>query len=93
MFKVHAIGKRPLNQQEQSIMDGYELIRNKKQEEIDLITDGSTSFYMEKKYYKSKNAEYLMGHVVNNGLRFDRSIKQVFDDNIKGVVTLVYKLI
>lgn len=92
-IKIYGKGKRPLTAEEKAIKDGYEKIRNRKQEEIDAMTDGSQTFWQEKRYYKEHNAEYLMGGVTERGMRFDFNDNQVWDDNIKGKLELVYKLI
>jgi len=92
-IRIYETGKRKLTKEEKTIKDGYEKIRNKKQEEIDLMTDCSTSFWKEKAYYREHNAEYLMGHTTQKGMRFDYNTGKVWDDNIKGKLNLEYEWI
>lgn len=89
-IRIYTRGIRPLTQEEKEIREGYEKIRNKKQEEIDLLTDGSSSYYQETSYYKSKNAYYLMGNTFERGMKYDYNTGQVWDDNIRGNLTLEY---
>ena len=92
-IKIYKQGKRPLNEKEKTIKDGWEKLRDKEKEMKEGMTDGSSKFWLEKKYYKSHNAEYLIGHETQKGMRFDFNTGLVFDDNIKGTLDLVYKLI
>jgi hypothetical protein len=92
-FKIYGTGSRPLNAQEKALKDGYEAIRNRKQEEIDMLSDGSTSYYQEKAYYREHNANYLMGHEKQRGMRYCFNTGLVQDDNIKGALELEYQFI
>ena len=89
-FKVYIGGLRPLTAKEQEIMVGYEKIRDKKQEEIDLLSDGSTSYWQKVRYYKEHKAEYLMGNKKQRGMIYRYNTKQVRDDRVKGECVLEY---
>jgi len=89
-FRIYGKGKRPLTPKEKEIMQGYEKIRDKKQEERDLLSDSSCSYFQQKRYYQQHNAEYLMGTTSQRGMKFDFSSGLVWDDNIKGSVDLEY---
>jgi hypothetical protein len=90
-FKIYNTGKRPMTDKEKAIKAGYEKIRNKEQERIDMLSDGSSSYYQQVKYYKDNNAIYLMGNKTERGLRFDHNTGLVYDESIKGDLILEYK--
>jgi len=92
-IKIYATGKRTLTDGEAKIKSGYEAIRNRKQEEIDMLSDGSTSFYIEKGYYRKHNAEYLIGHTTQRGMRYDYNSGLVYDEKVKGDLILIYEII
>lgn len=89
-FKIYNKGLRDLTKEEKSIKDGYEKIRDKKQEEIDMLSDGSTSWWRKKRYYIDNNMEYLMGHLTQKGMRYDYNTGKVWDDNVRGELSLEY---
>lgn len=92
-IKIYGTGKRPLTPEEQKIKDGWEAIRNKEAEMNDAMSDGSGQFYREKGYYRSHDAEYLIGHTEQRGMCFDYNTGLVRDNSVKGELELVYKLI
>ena len=91
-IRTYGKGKRPLTAREKSIKDGFEKIRNKKQEEQDALSDGSTSFYQEVAYYREHDAEYLMGNEYQRGMKYDYASGMVLDASVKGEVELHYQL-
>lgn len=91
-IKTYGKGTRPMTAEEQAIKDGYEKIRNMEQEKIDMLSDGSTSYYQAIRYYTEKDALYLMGHEFQRGLKFDWNTGLILDESIKGKLELVYRL-
>ncbi len=96
-FAVFGMGERPLNDEEKKIVDGYEVIRNREQEALDALSDGSGSFWKEKGYYLDHNAEYLFAGYTTGGNRFkirrnwnSKEQRSVYDPAIKGVKELEY---
>lgn len=92
-IKIFETGKRSLTTAEKAIKDGYEKIRNKKLEEIDIVTDGSQSYWQERKYYYNKNAIYLMGTKSERGMVYDYKTNMVRDDKVKGEMSLEYEVL
>lgn len=90
-FKIYNKGLRELTSLEKTIREGYEATRDRKQEEIDMMTDGSTSYWRQKRYYLQHNAIYLMGNETQRGMRFDYNTGKVWDDNVKGELSLEYE--
>jgi len=91
-IRIYEAGKRKLTQEEDIIKKGYEKIRSKKQEEIDIMTDGSTSYWQEKGYYQKQNAEYLMGTITQKGMKYDYNTGLVRDNKVKGELSLEYEI-
>jgi hypothetical protein len=87
---IYNSGSRPLTEKEKEIIAGEP--RDEKQEEIDIMTDGSTMYYRKKRYYlENKDYEYLAGwhrqagKLLRNGL--------IDDDDCKGEIGLVYEIL
>lgn len=92
-FKIFITGKRDLTEEEQNILNN-EPSRRKENEEkckIDLLTDGSQMFYKDKYYHKEHDSLWKYGKV--KGLRYDYNENKMFDDNIKGDLSLEYEFI
>ena len=100
-FAIHDPGIRPLTSEEQALIDNEP--RDKEQEEIDAISDGSTMYRRRHLYYSKEHPdfEYLGGCVHVRGCRLRTNTgkdpvtgkhnpPQVTDDHIKGAVTLRY---
>ena len=87
-FSIYGEGLRELTKQEKAIMDNEP--KDAKQEEIDMLSDGSQMFWRRKAYYKEKNASYLQGFDWQNGMRYDHNTSKVKDTNIKGEPILEY---
>ena len=93
-FTVYTTGSRPLTAQEQSILNNQPSKRaeNQKQVETDMLTDGSSMFYADKRYFNDLDAEYLNGHETVKGLRYDRNNKNILDESIKGEALYSYRI-
>lgn len=92
-FRIYGKGKRPLTPPEKAIKEGYEKIRDKKQEERDLLSDGSTSYWQKLRYFQNHNAEYLISNKSQRGMKFDYNSGLVWDEKIKGNIDLEYKFV
>lgn len=84
---------RDLTKEEQAIMDKWELQRDREQEERDALTDGSTSYYQEKRFFIESGYEYLMGLQTIQGKKYDFATKKVYDNKIKGEIDMQYRLV
>ncbi len=89
-------GFRDLTEQEQRIMNEWKEIasrsENVKQSEIDMLPDGSSMFYKEKRFYQEKGFSYLRGLEEERGMKYDFNTGKIRDKNIKGNISLQYKL-
>lgn len=90
---VYNPGTRELTADEQNIFDQWEAKRDKKQEEIDLLTDGSNSYWKRKHFFIDNGYEYLLGHEKKQGKKYDFNTGKVLDNTIKGDVILRYKIV
>jgi len=86
-------GLRDLTSAEKDVMDSWESKRDKRQEEIDMLTDGSTSFYRHKHFFIDAGFEYLLGYNTKQGKKYDFNTKKVRDNKVKGDVELKYKIV
>lgn len=90
-FAVYLPGVRELSAEEKRIKDNEP--RDARQEEIDIMTDGSQMFWRRKRYYSENNAEYLQGFKFVQGKRFDHNTGKMEDKGIKGKKELEYTII
>jgi len=91
-IRIYQPGRRELTVEEKEIKAGYEKIRDKKQEERDLLSDSNCSFYCQQAYYRKHKAEYLIGHTPQKGMSFDYKTGLVRDDKVKGDLSLEYRV-
>lgn len=94
-LRIYESGTRELTAWEKSIRDNVPSDRpeNKEAVEWEARTDGSGFYWKDKAYYKENKAEYLAGYETVRGLRYNYNDKNIIDDNIKGELSLVYKII
>ena len=90
---VYKKGERELTEQEKAIFDKWETLRDKKQEEIDLLSDGSTTFYRHKHFFIDSGYEYLLGYEIKQGKKYNMSTGKVMDNSIKGEIEWQYKIV
>ena len=89
-FKTFEAGFRDLNEEEKRILENQP--KDEKQDEIDLMTDGSQMFYRRKAYFKECDFEYLFScSKTIKGLYFMNG--RIRDDKIKGDLSLEYEFI
>ena len=89
---VYEAGLRDLTVDEQTMFDKWELKRDRKQEEIDMLSDGSTSYWSERLFFRDVGYEYLLGCEKSQGKKYDFNTKKVYDNKIRGNVSLKYLL-
>lgn len=89
-FSIFWPGKRDLTPLEKEIIDNQP--RDEKQEEIDMLADGSVMFWRRKRYFEEKGFSYLFAGK-NKGKSFDFNTRKVTDDMIKGEKSLEYEFV
>lgn len=92
VIKIYKCGKRKLTPQEKALIDN-EPSNRKENEQLainDALTDGSQTYWMDKKYYKDNNAEWRWNW--DKGLRLDINDMKMWDKKIKGELDLQYTL-
>lgn len=100
-LRVYNAGCREMTEKEKQVMKEWEKISNtedyKRQAQIDAMSDGSSTYYTEKRFFTNKKMEYLMG--VSNRAKnlifskYHNGEKEcIRDENVKGEVILIYKV-
>jgi hypothetical protein len=93
---IYSPALRELNDDEKQIMSQWQEIANteeyQKQSEIDLLTDGSSTYWKRKHFFVDKGYAYLLGHEKLRGMKYDYNTGMVKDDKIKGEIELQYKI-
>jgi hypothetical protein len=85
-----------LTPDEQVIFDRWEEVKKrtnfKERQEVDALSDGSSTFWQEKHFFQDAGYEYLFGTEKKQGKKFDWNTRKVWDNQIKGDVILKYEL-
>lgn len=81
---IYKSGFRLYTKEEIECVLGWEKIRNRKEEMLDVMTDGSEQFYRKREFFKDHGYEYLLNQRYN-GL--------VQDDTIRESVNLEYSIL
>lgn len=100
-LRIYAPGFREMTEKEKQVMMEWEQIENtesyQEQSRVDMLSDGSTTFYMKKKFFMDRKMEYLTG--TSNGIKslifnkyYNGEKECIRDDNVKGNVILIYKV-
>lgn len=91
-IKFYRVGKRPLTAQEKALIDNEpsRRLENKQLVKNDLLSDGSTTYYMDKKYYMENNANWRWDYY--KGLRLNFYEMNMYDNKIKGNLDLQYTI-
>lgn len=89
---IYNPGLRDLTPDEQAVFDEWESMRDHRQEEIDMLTDGSTTYWRRKYFFIDKGYEYLLGYEFKKGKKIDFNTGKVYDKRNKGSVCMKYKL-
>lgn len=97
----HKPGLRPLTPEERMVMDEWTSISStpefKQQSYYDAISDGSTTYWQERSFFKKKDMEHLLGLEFTRGCKLDVNSHDkeggpfVFDKKIKGEVLFEYE--
>ena len=77
---IYKAGFRLYNEHEKSILAQWETMRDKKEEMLDAMTDGSTQFWRKRFFFDENNVGYLLtadykGMVVDDTIRGELSLK------------------
>jgi hypothetical protein len=86
-FKIFESGRRDLTKEEKGVIANEP--RDAKQDEIDIMSDGSTMYWRRKRYYIEKGFEYLFNGDKNKRIDSNDRTK-VIDSNVKGELSLEY---
>lgn len=100
-LKIYAPGFREMTEKEKQAMMEWEEIENtenyQEQARVDMLSDGSTTFCMKKKFFMDRKMEYLTG--TSNGIKslmfskyYNGEKECIRDDSVKGNVILIYKV-
>lgn len=91
---VYSIGSRPLNEEEQSVMNAWKQIAStkeyKERAEYDALSDGSSTYYQQKAFFLRSSCPYLFEDKPN--LRYNYNKNEVYDAKVKGDCILKYKV-
>lgn len=91
-LKIYNAGYRPLTEREQEILNNLPSHRKENEERAiqEALSDGSGLYYADKRYLKDLDSEYLSGHEIIRGLKYNYNDKNVMDETIKGTLSLEY---
>lgn len=100
-LRIYNAGYREMTEKEKQVMQEWEKIANtedyKNQAQIDAMSDGSSTYYIEKRFFINKKMEYLMG--VSSGAKnlifskyYNGEKECIRDESVKGEVILVYQV-
>lgn len=90
IIRIYNPGERKLTKEEQTILDNRPSNR-KENEQLavnDALTDGSSTFWMDKRYYSENGADWYWGW--SKGQRYSQG--KMIDNKIKGALSLEYEL-
>ena len=88
-FKVYEPARRPLNAEEQAVMDKQPV--DAEQQQIDVMTDGNVMYYRRKDYFENAGYGYLYNHNWEKGKLYSNGV--VLDKSIKGNLALEYEFV
>lgn len=99
MLKIYKAGVRGPNESEQKLLDEWKKITDteayKKQAEIDIMTDGSTTFWQEKTFFEKNGMPWLFIDEAK-GLKRVQSLDdgtiQIRDNSLRGELLFEYEV-
>lgn len=87
---------REQNEQEKSIMLQWNKISStdeyKERANIDALSDGSSTYYQEKRFFENSVCPYLFGMEMKQGKKRDYSSGLIIDNAVKGNIELQYEI-
>lgn len=93
-IKIYEKGSRDLNKIEQDVLNAWAKIESQpdfqEQARVDMLTDGSTTYWRKKRFFEQSPAPYLFSSSNKYNLRYDRTTNKIYDPKIKGECILVY---
>lgn len=93
---IYDPGLRDLNSEELKIMQGWKDIEKtedyKRNAEIDVLGDGSSTYWQRIRYFRESGKEYLSGAEEKNGCKYDYTTGKIRDKSVRGDVVLRYKM-
>lgn len=93
---IYSAGKRDLNTDELSVFKEWESISGteefRERERIDALSDGSSTYYQKKYFFKDRDFEYLLGYDTIRGKKYDFRDGKIIDNSIKGDIEMQYKI-
>ncbi len=93
---VYSAGYRDLTPEERAVKEQWSAHASTedyiRRSDYDALTDGSSTYWEEVRFFKDAGYEYLMGAKKERGMIFDTCRQQVRDERIKGDITLQYKI-
>jgi len=90
---IYDPGERDLNEDEKTIFSKWETMRNKKQEEMDCLTDTNVTYWRRKHFFIDAGYEYLLGYDKKQGKIYINHNNKIRDDKIKGDMIIQYKIV
>ena len=98
-LKVYRVGVRGVNASEQALLDEWKKITDtetyKKQAEYDMMTDGSTTYWQEKKFFEVNGMPWLFTGE-GNGLKRVQPLAdgtiQIRDNSLRGELDFEYEV-
>ena len=96
-FSIYWPGYREMTVEEKAVYDGRPI--DKEQSMNDAMTDGSTMFWREKKYFTDKGMTHLLGYVtgkaesVDHNKRTDDGYFMVRSNKVKGALCMTYTIL
>jgi len=90
IISIFEPANRPLTAEEQQIIDNRPI--DKKQSDIDMLSDGSMMFRREQRYFSEQKAEWYWGKW-SQGKRYSRRDNTMFDKKVRGKLSLQYKIV
>lgn len=93
-MRMYSSGTRELNDLEKQVMLNWQRIENSPEYEertrVDMLTDGSSTYYQKKRYFENSPCPYLFSE--QNNKRYDPVKKVVYDPKVKGICALCYRV-
>lgn len=90
-------GYRDLDADEIRVMNGWKKITEtedyKRRAEVDILSDGSSTYWQQKGFFRDAGKEYLMGFEEQAGCKYDFNTGKIRDKSIRGDAILKYKIV